>query len=295
MRIFTLLLLTLTLCTCADRPDGEAIADRQMDDEMSEGLRGDEEVPSIEEVNDGDVPTGMTEQTGEEGDVLNDVTIHPIYHGSVALEYAGQTVFVDPHGGAERFTEFGAPDVVLITHTHGDHMDKSTLGGLTLAEATLVAPGVVVEELGDFDFATTVTLANGESDSFNGIGVEAIPAYNLPKAADAFHPPGKFNGYVVTFGDQRIYFSGDTEDIEEMRALESIDVAFVCMNQPYTMTVAQAADAVADFQPTTVYPYHYRNQDGSKSDLADFVATLADTAPAVEVRIRNWYTEAEGK
>lgn len=174
-------------------------------------------------------------------------------------------------------------------------MDKETLAGIDLSGATLVAPAAVMEGLEDVEFGGKVSLANGESERVHSVGVEAVPAYNLPKAEDGFHPYGKFNSYLVTVDNQRFYFSGDTEDIEEMRALENVDVAFICMNQPYTMTVEQAADAVAEFKPSVVYPYHYRNQGGTKSDVEKFAAILSESAPTVDVRLREWYTEAESK
>jgi L-ascorbate metabolism protein UlaG (beta-lactamase superfamily) len=130
-------------------------------------------------------------------------------------------------------------------------------------------------------------LANGESTSWRDIGIEAMPMYNLDPEKQRFHPKGRGNGYVLTLGGARIYISGDTEDIPEMRALENIDAAFVCMNLPYTMDVEAAADAVLEFRPRIVYPYHFRGS-GGMSDLDDFQSRVA-AKPGVEVRVLSWY------
>ncbi len=223
------------------------------------------------------------------GDGADSVAIHPIFHGTLALEWQGKTVFIDPYGGAERFASLGTPDLVLITHPHGDHLNKETLRGLNLTNAELIAPRVVVDSLGDIRFGKVTVLANGEERTTGNIRVRAVPMYNLPETADSRHPKGWGNGYVLTMGDERIYVSGDTEDIEEMRKLEDIDIAFVCMNLPYTMTVEQAADAVLAFQPAVVYPYHYRKGDGTLSDVEQFKALVEAGNTRTEVRLEDWY------
>jgi len=185
---------------------------------------------------------------------VDNINIHPIFHGSLVLEWKGKAVFIDPYGGAERFTPFGKPDLVLITHPHGDHLNKETLEGLDLNNATLIAPKAVTEKLGDITFSKIMPLANGEQQSFRGINIEAVPMYNLPETDDSRHPKGWGNGYVLSMDKKRLYISGDTEDIEEMRKLNDIDIAFVCMNLPYTMAIEPAADAVLEFQPDIVTP-----------------------------------------
>ena len=219
-----------------------------------------------------------------------EVMVHPVYHGSLVLMGAGKTIYVDPHGGAQRYTAYGAPELVLITHTHGDHMDTATLNGLDLSGAALVAPAAVTQALGESMFTSSHTLANGDSYSWEGVNLTAIPAYN-PPPKENFHPQGQFNGYVLAFGDERIYVSGDTEGVPAMRELDDIDVAFVCMNLPYTMDVNQAADAVVAFAPEVIYPYHYRNQDGSFSDVEEFKRIVTGENGDIEVRLENWYGE----
>lgn len=218
------------------------------------------------------------------------VEVHPIFHAATVLTQGDRTIYIDPYGGAQRFANFAAPDLVLITHTHPDHLDTSTLSGLDLDRATLIAPRAVVEAMTANPFAETQVLANGENYDWRGVTVTAVPAYNDPPKEN-FHPEGKFNGYVLDFAGERYYFSGDTEGVEGMRDLENIDVAFVCMNLPYTMDVTAAADAVAAFSPAVVYPYHYRNQDETFSDLEQFRTLVNEQSPEVEVIIEDWYPQ----
>jgi L-ascorbate metabolism protein UlaG (beta-lactamase superfamily) len=129
-------------------------------------------------------------------------------------------------------------------------------------------------------------IANGESTSSLGVNIDAIPAHNITAGREKFHPKGRDNGYVLTISDFRIYISGDTEDIAEMRALTNIDLAFVCMNLPFTMDVAAAASAVAQFKPKVVYPYHYRGRDDGTQDPKAFAKLIGDNA---KVNIGPWY------
>ena len=133
-------------------------------------------------------------------------------------------------------------------------------------------------------------LANGEKTEAEGIAVEAVPAYNTTPGKEKFHPKGRDNGYVLTMGGKRVYIAGDTEDTAEMRALKGIDVAFLPMNLPYTMSVEKAADAIRQFKPKIVYPYHYRSGDGTKADLEE-LKKLVGKDSGVEIRVRDWYPE----
>ncbi len=216
------------------------------------------------------------------------IRLTPILHSTMALQWNGVTIYVDPYGGAGKFSGLPAPDLVVITDIHGDHMNKETLQGLDLSKATLVAPKAVADLLQDIRFAHVITLANGGKTKWKKIRIEALPMYNLPETAESRHPKGRGNGYVLTLGGQRLYISGDTEDIPEMRQLQKIDIAFVCMNQPFTMTVEQAADAVLAFKPKVVYPFHYRGQ-GGLSDVEQFKALVNAGNSGIEVRLRNWY------
>ncbi|MEP0713667.1 MBL fold metallo-hydrolase [Algoriphagus sp.] len=217
-----------------------------------------------------------------------DITINPITHGTLVLEYNDQVIYVDPYGGAAAFDDQKKPTLVLITDIHGDHLNQETLNGLDLKEAILVVPQAVADKLPKGSGKSIVVIGNDLSETINKVKITAIPMYNLPETSDSRHPKGRGNGYIVHLGGKQIYLSGDTEDIPEMRALKNIDVAFVCMNLPYTMDVEQAASAVAEFKPTIVYPYHYRGTEGL-SDVEKFKTLVNESAPKVDVRLRNWY------
>ena len=219
-----------------------------------------------------------------------DIVIHPILHGTLVLEFNGSVIYVDPYGGAEVFRGQKKPNFVLITDIHGDHHNQNTLDALDLSEATIIAPKAVVDKLPKDRSSAIITLGNGEERNLKSFAVQAIPMYNLPETDDSRHPKGRGNGYVLTMADRTLYISGDTEDIPEMRALKNIDVAFVCMNLPYTMSVEQAANAVAEFQPSIVYPYHYRGTEGL-SDVSKFESLVNSETEETEVRLRNWYPE----
>jgi len=218
------------------------------------------------------------------------ITITPILHGTVVLEFSGKTIYVDPYGGAEKFAKLKKPDLVLITDIHGDHLHQATLDGLDLSSATLIVPQAVADKLTAGTGKKVEVLANNQTTLFGWLKITAVPMYNLPETEDSRHPKGRGNGYIIELGSTRIYLSGDTGDIQEMRSLKEIDVAFVCMNLPYTMDVTQAASAVAAFKPTIVYPYHYRGEKGL-SDIEQFKKLVNADAPAVDVRLRNWYPE----
>jgi len=229
---------------------------------------------------------------GLEGDKFStnkgDLVIKPILHGTVAFQWDGKVVYVDPYGGVEVFKGMPVPTIVLITDIHGDHMDIKTLDALDLSKTKLVVPPAVADQLPDKYKGQLEILGNGSSMTLEGMIISAIPMYNLPEDESSRHTKGRGNGYVVTAGGKKVYFSGDTEDILEMRALRGIDVAFVCMNLPYTMDVDQAADAVLEFKPKTVYPYHYRGQ-GGLNDVEKFKSLVDNGKADVEVRLRNWY------
>lgn len=219
-----------------------------------------------------------------------DIKVTPILHGTVVLEFQGKTIYVDPYGGASVFDGQNKPDIVLITDIHGDHHNQETLDGLDLSSAIIIAPKAVVDKLPDGSGKSIQIMNNGQTESFSDITISAIPMYNLPETADSRHPKGRGNGYIIELGGKKVYLSGDTEDIPEMRALDGIDVAFVCMNLPYTMDVDQAADAVSEFKPAIVYPYHFRGT-GGLADVEKFKSTVNTNAPGVDVRLRNWYPE----
>ena len=193
------------------------------------------------------------------------------------IQAGGKVMYVDPAQG----TYEGLPqaDYVLITDIHGDHMVPALVDKLKKAGTVILAPKAVAEKV-----QGVTVISNGETKTIGAFQVEAIPMYNMKPAANGqiYHEKGRGNGYVVTYGGKRFYFSGDTEGIPEMKALRNIDVAFVCMNLPFTMTPQDAAEAVRAFHPAIVYPYHYRG-----SDIKAFASALEGTG--IDVRLRDWY------
>lgn len=222
--------------------------------------------------------------------ITSDLQIIPISHATAVLTFNDEVVYLDPTGGAAAFKRFQKPTFVVITDIHGDHMDLKTLNALDLMETKIIAPKAVADKINQVKAKEIIVLNNGEEKDFTTFSLEAIPMYNLRKEALKFHNKGRGNGYVFTINNERIYFSGDTEDIPEMRNLKNIDKAFVCMNLPYTMTVNSAVDAVLAFSPRQVYPYHYRGTAGL-SDVAKFKELVNAKNPALEVVQWNWYPQ----
>jgi L-ascorbate metabolism protein UlaG (beta-lactamase superfamily) len=224
----------------------------------------------------------------EESIAISSTKITPISHATAVIEFDDTIMYLDPTGESEAFADFENADYVLITDIHGDHMNKKTLTGLDLENTTLIAPEAVAKQLSKLKVKEIVIINNDEEKSFSNFKVEAIPMYNLREEALKFHTKGRGNGYVLTIDNERIYFSGDTEDIPEMRALKNIDKAFVCMNLPYTMTIESAADGVLAFIPKKVYPYHYRGTEGL-SDVKKFKTIVNEKNTDIEVIQWNWY------
>jgi L-ascorbate metabolism protein UlaG (beta-lactamase superfamily) len=214
--------------------------------------------------------------------------IQPILHATLAFTWNGKTIYADPQGGAKVFEGIAAPDLILITDIHGDHYNLETLNALNTTNATLIVPQAVADKLPENLKSKATVIGNGQTINKFDIGINAIPMYNLPESADTRHTKGRGNGYVLTFGNKTVYLSGDTAGIPEMRALKNIDIAFVCMNLPYTMDINEASAAVLDFKPKIVYPFHYRGQ-GGLSDTEAFKKKVNESNNAIEVRLRNWY------
>lgn len=227
---------------------------------------------------------------GHGGDVFStaagDITVHPVSHASFVMTTPAGVIYVDPVGDPASYSDKPAPDLILITHEHGDHYNAETLTALVADGTTLLTNPNVFAMLPEALQAKASAIGNGESAQALGLNIEAIPAYNISEDRLNFHPQGRDNGYVLNFDDFRVYISGDTEDIPEMRALTDIDLAFVCMNLPFTMEVDAAASAVAEFAPTYVYPYHYRGRDNGTQDPAAFAALLPE---GIAAKMGGWY------
>ncbi|MGB3244782.1 MAG: MBL fold metallo-hydrolase [Sulfitobacter sp.] len=214
------------------------------------------------------------------------VTVHPIAHASFVMETPAGTIYVDPVGEAALYADLPQPDLILVTHEHGDHYDEATLTALAVDNTQILTNPGVYAKLSDGLKAKANEVANGETAEFATVNVEAIPAYNLTEERKNFHPQGRDNGYILNFDGLRVYISGDTEDIPEMRGLENIDVAFVCMNLPFTMDANAAASAVSEFAPKYVYPYHYQGRDGGTQDPEAFAKMVSGDT---EVKFAPWY------
>lgn len=222
-----------------------------------------------------------------------ELKIDPISHATAVFNWGDKVFYTDPVGGAEAFQNQPKPDFVLITDIHGDHMNAATLKGLNLSsEVKLIVPQAVKDELPKELYPNLVVVNNGETINHEGFTITAIPMYNLPQSKDAMHVKGRGNGYVVEKNGKKLYISGDTEDIPEMRNLQDIDVALVSMNLPYTMPVDQAADGVIAFKPAKVIPYHYRGKNGF-SDVNEFKKMVNEKNPEIEVDLMDWYPESK--
>jgi L-ascorbate metabolism protein UlaG (beta-lactamase superfamily) len=202
-----------------------------------------------------------------------DLKITFIGHGTLMLTYAGKVIHADPVSMYADYATLPKADLILVTHEHGDHLDIKAIQAASTANTAIIVNPSSAKNL-----PNCIVLKNGEDRTVSGIKVEAVPAYNLEKP---FHPKGNGNGYILTFGDKRVYIAGDTENVAEIRALKNIDVAFLPMNQPYTMTPEQVADVAEAMQPKVLYPYHFGDTDTGK--LVD----LLKDEKGIEVRIRN--------
>lgn len=208
----------------------------------------------------------------------DDLEITFIGHGTLMFGYQGKNIHVDPVSREADYSKMPRADIILITHEHGDHLDPDVINILRKEKTKLVLTKVCAEKV-----TNGTVMKNDDILNFDGLTIEAVPAYNIVhKRPDGqpFHPKGRDNGYVLTFGEIRVYVAGDTENIPEMKELKKIDIAFLPMNLPYTMTPEMVADAAKTFEPKILYPYHY-----GETDPNTLVSLLRDSEN-IEVRIR---------
>ncbi len=207
-----------------------------------------------------------------------DLEITFIGHGSLLLTFGGRVIYIDPYSRVADYTKLPKADLIFLTHDHPDHLDQVALQSVRATDTVVVLPSVCTDRV-----QGGTIMKNGDILTVLGLKVEALPAYNIVHKRDngqVFHPQGVGNGYVLTFGNKRIYVAGDTENIPEMKALQNIDCAFLPMNLPYTMTPEMVADAAKAFKPKILYPYHYGDTDPTR-----LTELLKDTSD-IEVRIR---------
>ncbi len=202
-----------------------------------------------------------------------------IGHGTLMFTFNEKVIHVDPVSREADYTTLPKADLILVTHEHGDHLDPNVIQLLRKENTKVVLTKACAEKISD-----GIVMKNGDVKTVLGLKIHAVPAYNIVhkrSSGDPYHPKGRGNGYVIDFADKRVYIAGDTENIPEMKQLEKVDIAFLPMNLPYTMSPEMTADAAKSFRPKILYPYHFGNTDTSK--IVDLLSSEED----IEVRIRD--------
>ncbi|MCC6396746.1 MAG: MBL fold metallo-hydrolase [Bacteroidetes bacterium] len=208
-----------------------------------------------------------------------DLEITFLGHGTLMMRFAGKTIHIDPFAQVADYTALPDADLILLTHHHGDHMDLEAVEQIRRKDSRMLLTQTCAEKL-----TGGTVMKNGDVQTVAGVKIEAVPAYNLVHRrpdGNPFHPKGEGTGYILTFGKTRVYVGGDTENTPEMKALKDIDIAFLPMNLPYTMTPEMVADAAKAFKPKILYPYHF-----GETDTAKLTALMKETKD-VEIRIRS--------
>ena len=224
----------------------------------------------------------MTLQAQFESDIFHtstgELVIKFLGHGSLWMEFKGLNIYADPFGEVADYKLLPKADLVLVTHEHLDHFDLQALSSIRIEKTILVLTQICAQQV-----KGGTVMSDGEEQKLAGIPIKSVPAYNLVNkrpSGEPFHPRGSGNGYIINFGGTSLYIAGDTENIPEMKSLKDIDVAFLPMNLPYTMTPEMVADAAKAFHPRILYPYHYGKTDPSK------LVELLKDEPGIEVRVR---------
>jgi L-ascorbate metabolism protein UlaG (beta-lactamase superfamily) len=210
---------------------------------------------------------------------LGDLKITFIGHGTLMFQFADKVIHVDPVSREADYSIMPKADLILVTHEHGDHLDGDAIKTLSTGKTHIVLTEVCATSV-----SGGTVMKNGDVETVAGLEIEAVPAYNLVHKRDSgqpYHPKGRGNGYVITFGDKRVYVAGDTENTPEMKALKNIDLAFLPMNLPYTMSPEMVADAAKAFRPKILYPYHFG------STRTDELVNLLKDEKGIEVRVRD--------
>lgn len=224
----------------------------------------------------------MSAQIPYETDVIptstGDLQITFLGHASLRLTFGGKEIYIDPFSRLADYSKLPKADLILITHEHGDHLDPNAVAAVRTAKTVMVLTAACAQQI-----TGGIIMKNGDKQTVEGISVEAVPAYNLVHKREngqPFHPQGQGNGYILTFGDKRMYIAGDTENVPEMKSLRNIDCAFLPMNIPYTMTPEMVADGAKACRPHILYPYHYGDTDVSKLE------SLLSAEKGIAVRVR---------
>lgn len=224
----------------------------------------------------------LAAQQSFESDVIkgktSDIKITFIGHGTLMIEAAGKVIHIDPWSQLADYNTLPKADLLLITHEHQDHLDSKAIEQVRKEATTIIYTEIIGSQRNDGK-----VFKNGEEQAIDEIKIEAVPAYNIVQKRDAqnpYHPAGQGNGYILTIDGMRIYIAGDTENVPELKQLKDIDVAFLPMNLPYTMTPEMAADLAMAIKPRILYPYHFGDTDTAK------LVELLKNTPEIEVRIR---------
>jgi L-ascorbate metabolism protein UlaG (beta-lactamase superfamily) len=224
----------------------------------------------------------MSKETGFEQDAITtaagDLAIDFLGHASLQITFSGKTIYLDPFHEVADYTSLPKADMILVTHHHSDHFDPQAIAAIRAAHTKILFTAACAENM-----PGGIVMCNDDSQMVAGITIEAVAAYNLVHKrpnGQPFHVAGEGNGYIAAFADQRVYIAGDTENIPEMKALGKIDIAFLPVNLPYTMSVEMAADSARMIRPRILYPYHF-----GETDLGKLTALLADETN-IEIRIR---------
>ncbi|MBN1473953.1 MAG: MBL fold metallo-hydrolase [Syntrophaceae bacterium] len=210
-----------------------------------------------------------------------DLVITVLGHASLMMSYKGKVVHIDPFSKVADYKKMPKADLIIITHGHMDHLDLESINNIKTTRTKIIGTQEVARKLPD-----VFVMKNGDAKTLDGLKIEAVPAYNLVhmrSPGTPYHIKGIGNGYIITFGDKRVYVAGDTENTPEMKQLKNIDIAFLPMNTPYTMTPEMVADAVKAFKPKILYPYHYRFGETDIPKLEKLLKGLSGT----ELRVRN--------
>ena len=207
-----------------------------------------------------------------------DLKITFIGHGTLMFTFSGKVIHVDPVSREADYSQLPKADLILVTHEHGDHLDTKAIDIIRQEKTDLVLTEKCTDKV-----EGGIIMKNGDVKTVQGFKIEAVPAYNIVHKRESgtpYHPKGHGNGYVIAFADKRVYVAGDTENTPEMKALKNIDIAFLPMNLPYTMTPEMVADAAKAFRPNILYPYHYGDTDTSR------IVELLKDVKEIDVRIR---------
>ena len=208
-----------------------------------------------------------------------DLKITFIGHATLMFTFGAKIIHIDPVFREADYNEMPEADLIIITHEHGDHLDLKAIEVIRKEDTEIVLTEICAQKV-----EGGIVMKNSDVKTVEGLKIEAVPAYNIVHKRDSgvpFHPKGNGNGYVIAFGDKRVYVAGDTENTPEMKTLKDIDVAFLPMNVPYTMTPEMVADAAKAFRPKILYPYHFGNTDTSE------LVKLLEGEEGIEVRIRD--------